>query len=156
MGTDLFSAAQNEPTVEREVMERDFYDEVMEKRQRPLPVGTELMPEAEPEVEAQTIAPELPALSAIPEVPEGGYEYEEAIEASTAYFKGDDLAAKVWVNKYALKDSQGILYERNPDEMHRRIARELARMEQKYANPMDEELIYSLLKDFRYIIPQGS
>jgi ribonucleoside-diphosphate reductase alpha chain len=156
MGTDLFSAAQNEPTVEREVMERDFYDEVMEKRQRPLLVEPEL--ELEPvhvnEPEPEAVA--LPPLSPLPQVPEEGYDYNDAQLASTEYFRGDDLAAKVWVNKYALKDSQGKLYERTPDEMHHRIARELARIEQKYPNPMSEELIYSLLQDFRYIVPQGS
>ncbi len=83
------------------------------------------------------------------------YSFEEAMEASKAYFKGDELAAKVWVTKYALKDSKGRLYERTPDDMHRRLARELARIEARYPNPMTEEQIYQLLKDFKYIIPQG-
>ncbi len=84
------------------------------------------------------------------------YTYEEALKAATAYFKGDDLAANVWVNKYALKDSFGNIYERSPDDMHRRIAREIARIEAKYENPLSEQDAYELLKDFRYIIPQGS
>ncbi|HLU18248.1 MAG TPA: adenosylcobalamin-dependent ribonucleoside-diphosphate reductase [Edaphocola sp.] len=84
------------------------------------------------------------------------YTQEEAFEASLAYFKGDDLAARVWLNKYALKDSEGNLYERTPDDMHRRIASEIARVEAKYANPMSEEQIFDLIKGFKYIIPQGS
>ncbi|MDX1666943.1 MAG: ribonucleotide reductase N-terminal alpha domain-containing protein, partial [Saprospiraceae bacterium] len=84
------------------------------------------------------------------------YSYEEALKASIEYFNGDELAANVWINKYALKDSYGNLYERTPDDMHRRIAGEIARIEKKYANPMSEEEIYQLLKDFRYIVPQGS
>lgn len=79
----------------------------------------------------------------------------EALLASQEYFKGDQLAARVWINKYALKDSDGNLYELTPDDMHRRIAKEIFRIEQKYENPMSEELIYELLKDFRYIVPQG-
>lgn len=79
----------------------------------------------------------------------------EAILASQEYFKGDQLAARVWINKYALKDSDGNLYELTPDDMHRRLAKEISRIEQKYENPMSEELIYNLLKDFKYIVPQG-
>ncbi|WP_264562737.1 adenosylcobalamin-dependent ribonucleoside-diphosphate reductase [Flavobacterium sp. N2155] len=84
------------------------------------------------------------------------YTNEEAIKASTAYFKGDVLAATVFVNKYALKDSQGNIYEKTPDDMHRRIASEIARVEAKYANPMSEEQVFELIKNFTYIIPQGS
>ncbi|MDR2908116.1 MAG: adenosylcobalamin-dependent ribonucleoside-diphosphate reductase, partial [Bacteroidales bacterium] len=84
------------------------------------------------------------------------FEHNVILEKSTAYFKGDSLAANVWMNKYALKDSDNNIYELTPDDMHHRIAREFARIEKKYENPMDEETIYQLLKDFRYIIPQGS
>lgn len=84
------------------------------------------------------------------------YSMDEAFEATLRYFKGDDLAARVWINKYALKDSFGKLYELTPDDMHYRIANELARMEQKYPDPLSTEEIFNLLKDFRYIIPQGS
>jgi ribonucleoside-diphosphate reductase alpha chain len=84
------------------------------------------------------------------------YTYEEAYRNTLEYFKGDELAATVWINKYALKDSFGKIYERDPDMMHWRIAREIARIEQKYPNPLNLEEIYSLLKDFRYIVPQGS
>ncbi|MEO1260940.1 MAG: adenosylcobalamin-dependent ribonucleoside-diphosphate reductase [Bacteroidota bacterium] len=83
------------------------------------------------------------------------YTYQEALEASTAYFKGDELAANVWINKYALKDSKGNIYELTPDDMHRRIASEIFRIEQKYPNPIEEQKIFDLLKDFKYIIPQG-
>lgn len=83
------------------------------------------------------------------------YNDEEAFVASCDYFKGDELAARVWINKYALKDSAGNLYELTPDDMHRRLASELHRIELKYKNPMSEEEIYQLLKDFRYVIPQG-
>lgn len=84
------------------------------------------------------------------------YTQEEAYEASLAYFKGDELAARVWINKYALKDSYGTIFESNPDQMHRRIAKEISRIEQNYPNPLSEEDIYELIRDFKYIIPQGS
>lgn len=81
--------------------------------------------------------------------------YEEAIARSIEYFHGDQLAATVWVNKYAIKDSEGNIYELTPDDMHWRLANELARIEKNYPNPLTADLIYSLLKDFKYIIPQG-
>lgn len=84
------------------------------------------------------------------------YTTQQAFEATLEYFKGDDLAARVWVNKYALKDSDGNLYELTPDDMHRRIAREIARIEQKYPNPLTEDEIFDLIKNFKYIVPQGS
>lgn len=83
------------------------------------------------------------------------YSPDEAFKASVTYFKGDELAARVWVNKYALKDSKGNIFELTPDDMHKRLAREIARVEKKYANPLSEEEIYGLLKDFKYIVPQG-
>lgn len=83
------------------------------------------------------------------------YTYQEALEESVRYFKGDELAASVWINKYAMKDSYGNLYEKSPDDMHRRLAKEFARIEAKYPEPMPEEEIYGLLKDFKYVIPQG-
>ena len=84
------------------------------------------------------------------------YSYDEAFEASKDYFKGDELAARVWASKYALKDSFGNIYELTPDAMHHRIASEIARIEKKYPNPLSEETVYGLLKDFKYIVPQGS
>jgi len=83
------------------------------------------------------------------------YSHDEAVEASIRYFNGDELAARVWANKYALKDSFGNLYEKTPDDMHHRLAREIHRVELKYKNPLPEELIYEVLKDFKYIVPQG-
>lgn len=84
------------------------------------------------------------------------YNSDEVRKAATIYFKGDELAADVWMNKYSLKDSQGLIYEKSPEEMHRRIAKEFARIEQKYPNPLSEEKIYELISEFKYIIPQGS
>ncbi|MCP4976445.1 MAG: adenosylcobalamin-dependent ribonucleoside-diphosphate reductase [Maribacter sp.] len=84
------------------------------------------------------------------------YSQEEAYQSSLVYFKGDDLAAQVWINKYALKDSEGNIYELNPDDMHRRIAKEISRIEQKYPNPLTEKEVFDLIKNFKYIVPQGS
>ena len=81
---------------------------------------------------------------------------DEAYNGALEYFNGDELAARVWASKYALKDSYGNLYERTPDDMHRRIASEIARIESKYPNPMSEQEVFDLIKDFRYIVPQGS
>ena len=83
------------------------------------------------------------------------FTYEQAFEASKKYFNGDELAANVWINKYALKDSQGNIFERTPDDMHKRLAAEIARVEKKYPDPIPEKKIYEVLKDFKYIVPQG-
>jgi ribonucleoside-diphosphate reductase alpha chain len=83
------------------------------------------------------------------------YTFEESFKSALDYFKGDELAAKVWVNKYALKDSDGHIYELNPNDMHRRLAKEIYRIEKKYPNSISEETIFDLLKEFKYIIPQG-
>ncbi|MBE6268309.1 MAG: adenosylcobalamin-dependent ribonucleoside-diphosphate reductase [Bacteroidales bacterium] len=84
------------------------------------------------------------------------YTYDEALKASLEYFDGDELAARVWVNKYAMKDSFGVMYEKSPEQMHWRIANEIARIESKYENPMSAQEIFDLLDHFKYIIPQGS
>ena len=84
------------------------------------------------------------------------YSYEEAFQATLAYFDGDELAARVWVNKYAMKDSFGNIYEKSPADMHHRLAAEMARIERKYPNPVSEEKIFSVLDHFRFIIPAGS
>lgn len=89
-------------------------------------------------------------------MPEQTYSYNDVYAATLDYFKGDELAARVWASKYALKDSDGVYYELTPDDMHHRIASEIARIESKYPNPMSEETVFGLLKDFRYIVPQGS
>ena len=84
------------------------------------------------------------------------YTYDEAYNATLPYFDGDELAARVWVSKYALKDSFGNIYELTPADMHHRIASELARIEKNYPNPMSEDEIFGYLDHFRYIVPQGS
>ncbi len=84
------------------------------------------------------------------------YSVEEVKEATIKYFNGDQLAADVWMNKYALKDSDGNIFELTPDDMHHRIASEIARIEKRYPNPMSEEEVFDVLKNFRYIVPQGS
>ena len=84
------------------------------------------------------------------------YSFEEAYEASLKYFNGDELAARVWVNKYAMKDSFGNIFEKSPEDMHWRIAREIERIEKKYPNPMTAQEVFGLLDHFRYIIPAGS
>ncbi len=84
------------------------------------------------------------------------YTYQQAYEASLKYFDGDELAARVWATKYALKDSFGHLYELTPDDMHRRIARDIARIEKNYPNPLSEDRLFELMSHFRYIVPQGS
>ncbi len=83
------------------------------------------------------------------------YTYEEVLASAVKYFNGDELAANVWLNKYALKDSHGNIYDRTPDDMHRRVAKELHRIELKYPNPLSEEILYKALKNFKYIVPQG-
>ncbi len=125
----------------------DFYGSLLSKRMRPRAKTEE--PEMKNEEDEKNRKDAGKALGK-------GYTIHEAIEKSTAYFKGDSLAADVWVNKYALKNIDGQLFELTPDDMHRRIAKEIARIEKNYPNPMNEEEIFELIRDFRYIIPQGS
>ena len=84
------------------------------------------------------------------------YSYDEAYRATLAYFDGDELAARVWVNKYAMKDSAGNIYELTPTDMHWRIANEIARIENKYDNPMSAQEVFDVIDHFRYIVPAGS
>ena len=84
------------------------------------------------------------------------YSVKEVKEATIKYFNNDMLAADVWMNKYALKDSDGNIFELTPDDMHHRIASEIARIEKRYPNPMSEQEVFEVLKDFKYIVPQGS
>ena len=84
------------------------------------------------------------------------YSYDDAFKAALDYFNGDELAARVWVNKYAVKDSFGTIYEKSPEEMHWRIANEIARIESKYENPMPAQEVFDLLDHFKYIVPSGS
>jgi ribonucleoside-diphosphate reductase alpha chain len=94
-------------------------------------------------------------VNALP-IPPKTYTQDEAFKAALHYFNNDDLAARVWLNKYALKDSEGNIYELTPNDMHRRIASEIARIEMRYPNPMLEDEIFELIKNFKYIVPQGS
>ncbi len=130
--------------------EKDFYDEIAEKRKKSaIQAGSPKHVAAKPVnvlKELSGIKPGTPKI----------YPYEEVLAASIEYFNGDELAANVWMNKYALKDSDGNFYELTPDDMHRRIASELARIERKYPSPMSEEDIYKVIKNFKYIVPQGS
>lgn len=126
MDLDLFSSSSNEPLFEKEDKTLTKKEVVAQKSKRK---------KAEMDRKEQN--------------------KEEILKSCTEYFKGDTLAADVWINKYALRDGDKV-YELNPDEMHRRLAREFARIEHKYKNPLSEDDIYELLKDFKYIIPQGS
>jgi ribonucleoside-diphosphate reductase alpha chain len=147
MQNDLFSNA------ERQILEgitKDFYEEMKGKRARPTVkegtdifsgvMHTQIMPDDKHEHEKEIDPPH----------------FDEILDKSTQYFKGDSLAANVWINKYALKNSEGKIFELTPDDMHHRLAREVARIEAKYPNPLSEDEIYHLFKDFKYIIPQGS
>jgi ribonucleoside-diphosphate reductase alpha chain len=89
-------------------------------------------------------------------IPQKTYTQDEAFQAALTYFNNDDLAARVWLNKYALKDSEGNIYELTPNDMHHRIAKEIARIEQQYPNPLSEQEVFDFIKDFKYIVPQGS
>ncbi|MFT4678642.1 MAG: ribonucleoside-diphosphate reductase alpha chain [Flavobacteriales bacterium] len=109
------------------------------------------------ETQKTTVSPDqnskpLPTPSNPKRIP---FVYEDVLEAATEYFKGDELAASVWVNKYALKDSAGNIYEKTPDDMHHRLASEIARVESRFENPKSEEEIFALLEGFKYIVPQG-
>jgi len=129
----------------------DFYDDVLAKRVRPKVDPEELEMSVQlKEKKAAEISSHADSSAA------RVYSVAEAIEKTTEYFKGDNLAANVWVNKYALKNAEGQLLELTPDDMHHRIAREIARIEKRYPNPMSEDEIFELIRDFRYIIPQGS
>jgi len=142
MDKTFLSNTENK-TIEK--TETDFYDEVLVKRERPDIHSDETI--QQPAIDEEYIDQSSPLKK---------YTFDEAVKKSVEYFKGDQLAASVWVNKYALKDSDGNIYESNPDQMHWRLAREVARIEQKYPNPLQVEEIYELFKNFRYIIPQGS
>ena len=132
----------------KEEVKSDFYEKILEKRTRP---EMQENYQNEDQVAFQNKTEMAPIAT-----PTKTYEHDEVLKAATAYFKGDTLAANVWMNKYALKDSQGNIYELTPDDMHKRLAYEISRIEQKYPNPLSEEEIYEVLKDFKYIVPQGS
>lgn len=150
----LFAGLESPENMTQE-KEKGFYEEVLEKRKRP-DNGIEEVLVTYPSIEEEAAAEKAGAGSTAPASMEPMiYPYEQVLDATTEYFKGDSLAASVWINKYALKNSKGELFELTPDDMHRRLAREIARIEAKYPNPMSEEEIFGLLKNFRYIVPQG-
>ncbi|NOY51706.1 MAG: adenosylcobalamin-dependent ribonucleoside-diphosphate reductase [Chlorobi bacterium] len=164
MEENLFFSLENTGTASTQkeegekVADKSFYDKVLEERNKSeLRIGelgtiTASKLKLTANVEVEEVVEEKQA--AYKEIKK--FTHEQAIKSSVDYFNGDTLAANVWINKYALKDSQGNLYEKNPDEMHHRIAREISRIENKYKSPLSEEKIYSVLKDFKYIIPSGS
>lgn len=147
MDLNLFSLVES--SVE-ESAKKDFYSKMLENRERPEKREKEPIPDYQTEITLMT----QPNTEAI-KLPTA-YRHEEVLEAATVYFKGDKLAAGVWMNKYALKDSDGNIYELTPDDMHHRLAGEVARIEQKYVHPMSESEIFELFRDFKYIVPQGS
>lgn len=132
----------------------DFYNDVLSKRIRPKVTIDE--PEMKNQEKEEVLNKSKEEHKSTGKGKQEVYSTEEAIKASTIYFKEDNLAANVWVNKYALKNSEGHLFELTPDDMHHRIAREIARIEKKYPNPMSENEVFELIRDFKYIIPQGS
>ncbi len=145
--------------------EKTFYDKVLDERKRQEKIEGDVIENELPKIKLQQLnfnqqpkenKTEKEEVRKEEKEPRKGYSYEEVLKTATEYFKGDSLAAGVWANKYALKDSEGNLYEKSPDEMHRRIAREIARIERKYKNPLSEEEIYEVIKEFKYIVPQGS
>lgn len=144
MDNHLFTNTEQDLDQEKK---NNFYDQVLEKRSRPVVAADDV---AADQAHVDSHITENQQLE------KKIYLHEEVLKHATAYFKGDELAASVWMNKYALKDSAGNIYELTPDDMHRRLAREVARIEKKYTNPMSEEEIFDLFKEFKYIIPQGS
>lgn len=140
--------------------ENTFYDKVLDKRNKSKMIieNLETITTSKLKISEDkfTLAKEKTDINQPSKKELKQYTHEEALASSIEYFGGDKLAANVWINKYALKDSQGNLYETNPDEMHHRIANEIARIESRYSNSMSSDEIYSVLKNFKYIIPSGS
>jgi ribonucleoside-diphosphate reductase alpha chain len=146
MSNNLFANVESKQDVKSR---SNMFQEVLDKRQRPeLPEDFTELESNVNSLNGKQESMELVTKNVI-------YPVEEVRKMATVYFKGDELAANVWLNKYALKDSQGNLYELTPDEMHWRIAHEIARIEKKYPNPVSAEDVYHLLKDFKFIVPQG-
>jgi len=154
--TDLFSqVAEDTPKADKKDNTGiGLYNEVLKARQQD-DIHNDGMKKEDKE-NTQLKDPQYMVQEETQQSPLQKYSYEEVIREATRYFKGDDLAANVWANKYALKDSEGNLYEKTPEDMHRRIASEIARIEKKYPNPLGEEVIFELLKNFKYVIPAGS
>ena len=150
---DLFSGLENEEALQPET---NPYDKIIETRKNASFAAEQLEGQDEVQVVEKEKSKEEDIVEEKPKIEYHAYPIEEVKAAAKTYFHGDALAGDVWANKYALKDSDGNTYELTPDDMHHRIAREIARIERRYPNPMTEEEIYEVLKDFRYIVPQGS
>ncbi len=133
--------------------EKSFYEKVLEERNKleNSDLATEEVAKSKIKLSSQEVKKEE---KKTPELKK--YTYDDVFTSSTEYFNGDTLAANVWMNKYALKDSDGNFYELNPDHMHRRLAKEIARIDNKYPKPLGEEDFYEVLQKFKYIIPAGS
>ena len=157
---DLFSGLMETETAEMERHEPVSYGKILESRKNTSFVGESFERLDEVQIVGKNTAEVQPTEIAKPtEQPKNEYHIyplEEVKAAAKEYFHGDSLAGDVWANKYALKDSDGNIYELTPNDMHHRIAREIARIEKKYPNPLTEDEIFEVLKDFRYIVPQGS
>jgi ribonucleoside-diphosphate reductase alpha chain len=143
------SSEQNKSKVSKDVA--DDYEKLLESRtgSNKLKIDNETTME-EMIMETSVITEE------VKETEQKTYTFEEVVKASTEYFNGDEMAATVWANKYALKNSDGNFFELTPDDMHHRIASEIARIEKKYTNPLSHDEIFEVIKKFRYILPQGS
>ena len=153
MNDQLMADSESKTTASQN---KNFYQQVLDKRSKAKPTDT-YMKDLFEDVTPDNPVDETKSVYAKGKATEQlTYTHEEAMEKTVAYFNGDTMAVDVWISKYALKDSDSKLYELTPDDMHHRIAGEIARIEKKYKNPMSESEIYELLKDFRYIIPQGS
>ena len=155
MEQTLFSALQFE---EMEQEAKTGHDKILEARQSTSFDATTLTQQENVELVEKSIEAEKTKEEKVfaEKVEYKIYPTDEVKAAAKEYFHGDALAGDVWANKYALKDSDGHIYELTPDDMHHRIAREIARIERKYPNPLTEEEVFEVLKDFRYIVPQGS
>ena len=143
MSIDLFSIVENQPDNRNELISDKFVSSNN--------MQIKYEDKIQYEINKHNIKIEKEMAISLPKA----YSREEILKSSTEYFSGDSLAADVWMNKYALRDGEDI-YELNPDHMHNRLASEFARIEEKYPNPISKEEIYSLMKDFKYIVPQGS
>lgn len=144
MDNDLFAQMKSEVASHTE---NQFYGELLDNGHQPENVVTKQAFAVEEILEEKVAKSEKAYVK---------YSHEEVVKASTEYFKGDELAANVWANKYALKDSDGYIYEKTPEDMHWRIANEVARIEQKYPDPLSSEELFGLFSRFKYIVPQGS
>jgi len=146
MAKDLFTDTEKKLTEAK----KDLYQQVLDTRSQSVKVVEE------PDKENLIGISSMKEISSSQVEKRTAYSFDEVLEKATEYFNGDSLAANVWVNKYALKNSAGDIFELTPDDMHRRLAKEIARIEKRYPDPMPEEKIYNLLKNFKYIVPQGS